>query len=229
MRCHREDYIGWDDYFMAVAVLSAMRSKDPSTQVGACIVDDKKRIVGIGYNGFPSKVSDDDLPWLKTGSSAQETKYPYVCHAELNALLNSNGATGTAIYTSLFPCHECSKLVIQAGIKEVVFLSDKHRETKSNIASRRMLDLAGVRYRKIAKEMDRIEVNIKIIAESAPTSNNSRATKFLLGAFFLTACALNFRKMLDRRVLSDYMCTEFAKNVVSRSTVLTRITLFFLM
>merc|ERR1719449_183887 len=98
----RRDYLCWDDYFMAIAVLSAMRSKDPATQVGACIVDEKKRIVGIGYNGLPSVISDDDLPWQKEADSPQETKYPYVCHAEMNAILNSNGAIGVVLYSSLW-------------------------------------------------------------------------------------------------------------------------------
>lgn len=199
MTAGREDHLCWDDYFMAVAVLSSMRSKDPSTQVGACIVDEKKRIVGIGYNGLPSKISDDDLPWTKVGPSVQETKYPYVCHAELNALLNSNGTTGTIIYTSLFPCNECAKLIIQAGIRDVVYLSDKHRETFSSKASKRMFDLVGVRYRRMQGEIDKIDVSVNVV--EIPESSKSRdarhffATKCLIGAFFVTACVLNLRKV----------------------------------
>jgi dCMP deaminase len=141
----RTGYLSWDDYFMAVALLSAQRSKDPNTQVGACIVNPQKRIVGVGYNGFPTGCSDDTLPWCRDGDFL-ETKYPYVCHAELNAVLNSvpGNLTGCAIYTALFPCNECAKVIIQAAIREVVYLSDKYADTDSVRASRRMLDQAGV-------------------------------------------------------------------------------------
>jgi dCMP deaminase len=146
----RLDYLSWDDYFMAVALLSAQRSKDPNTQVGACIVNGQKRIVGVGYNGFPTGCSDDTLPWCREGDFL-ETKYPYVCHAELNAILNSvpGNVTGCTIYTALFPCNECAKVVIQAGIREVVYLSDKYADTDSVRASRRMLDQAQVAYRRL--------------------------------------------------------------------------------
>lgn len=145
----RSDYLSWDDYFMSVAFLSAMRSKDPSTQVGACIVDAEQRIIGIGYNGFPRGCSDDELPWAREGASELDTKYPYVCHAEMNAILNKNTATlrGCKIYVALFPCNECAKLIIQSGITEVVFFSDKYHDSVSMTASRRLLDLASVRYR----------------------------------------------------------------------------------
>jgi len=140
----REDYISWDEYFMGIALLSSMRSKDPSTQVGACIVNEENRIVGVGYNGFPKGCSDDDFPWERSGE-ANNTKYPYVCHAELNAILNSNGnVRGTRIYVALFPCNECAKSIIQAGIKEVIYISDKYFETDGARASRRMLEAAGV-------------------------------------------------------------------------------------
>jgi dCMP deaminase len=141
----RSGYLSWDDYFMAVAMLSAQRSKDPNTQVGACIVNDRKRIVGVGYNGFPTGCSDDTLPWCREGAFL-ETKYPYVCHAELNAVLNSTPGDlhDCTIYTALFPCNECAKVIIQAGIREVVYLSDKYADTDSVRASRRMLDQAGV-------------------------------------------------------------------------------------
>jgi dCMP deaminase len=146
----RPDYLSWDDYFMAVALLSAQRSKDPNTQVGACIVNGQKRIVGVGYNGFPTGCSDDTLPWSRDGDFL-DTKYPYVCHAELNAILNSvpGNLTGCIIYTALFPCNECTKVVIQAGIREVVYLSDKYADTDSVRASRRMLDQARVAYRRL--------------------------------------------------------------------------------
>jgi dCMP deaminase len=145
----RKDYLPWDDYFMAVAFLSAMRSKDPSTQVGACIVDASNRIVGIGYNGFPRGCSDDVLPWAREAASPLDTKYLYVCHAEANAILNRNHMDVRAcrMYVALFPCNECAKLIIQSGITEVVFLSDKYHDSPSMTASRRMFDLAGVRYR----------------------------------------------------------------------------------
>ena len=126
-----EGVVEWDDYFMSIAFLSSMRSKDPSTQVGACIVNADKRIVGIGYNGFPRGCSDDLLPWAREGKEPLETKYPFVCHAEMNAILNKNSADvkGCSIYVALFPCNECSKLIIQSGISEVVFLSDKYHDT----------------------------------------------------------------------------------------------------
>jgi dCMP deaminase len=146
----RQDYISWDEYFMGVALLSAKRSKDPSTQVGACIVNEKNKIVGAGYNGLPIGCDDDDFPWEKNGAFL-DTKYPYVCHAELNAILNNIGMDlkGCKIYTALFPCNECSKAIIQAGIKEVVYLSDKYEGTDIFKASRLMLDKAGIRCRKV--------------------------------------------------------------------------------
>ena len=145
----REDYIQWDEYFMGVAILSSKRSKDPVTQVGACIVNDKKRIVGIGYNGFPRGVDDDQFPWDKKAEWLN-SKYPYVVHAEPNAILNSTvSLENSTLYVTLFPCNECAKLVIQSGIKEVVFLIDKYHERDMFIASRRMFDSAGVVYRQM--------------------------------------------------------------------------------
>ena len=146
----RTDYISWDDYFMGVALLSAKRSKDPSTQVGACIVNQKNKIVGAGYNGLPAGCDDDTFPWDKQGEFLQ-TKYPYVCHAELNAILNNIGMDlhGCRIYTALFPCNECAKAIIQSGIAEVIFLSDKYDGSDASVASKKMLETAGVRYRKV--------------------------------------------------------------------------------
>ena len=143
----REDYISWDEYFMAVAKLAGMRSKDPNTQVGACIVNAKKRIVGIGYNGFPYGCSDDEFPWEREGEP-NETKYPFVVHAELNAILNYRGGSleGTKIYVSLFPCNECAKAIIQAGIKTVIYADDKYNGTPGNTAAKRLFNAAGVRY-----------------------------------------------------------------------------------
>ena len=120
----RTSTLSWDDYFMSIAFLSAMRSKDPSTQVGACIVNNENKIVGIGYNGFPRGCDDDKLPWSRIGNTSLDTKYPYVCHAEMNAILNKNEAniTGSRMYVALFPCNECAKLIIQSGIKEIIYL-----------------------------------------------------------------------------------------------------------
>ncbi|MBQ8322247.1 MAG: dCMP deaminase family protein [Clostridia bacterium] len=142
----RTDYISWDEYFMGVALLAAKRSKDPSTQVGACIVDGEKRILSTGYNGFPHGCSDDDFPWNRD-ESLGETKYQFVVHAELNAILNARGKnlSGSVVYVALFPCNECAKAIIQSGIKEVVYLSDKYHDTPSTVASRRMLNSAGVK------------------------------------------------------------------------------------
>ncbi len=142
----REDYISWDEYFMGVALLSAKRSKDPSTQVGACIVNSDNRIVSVGYNGFPRGCSDEEFPWDRTADNQNDTKYPFVCHAELNAILNASGREmrGTRIYVALFPCNECAKAIIQSGISEVIYLSDKYKNTDNCLASRRMLEAAGV-------------------------------------------------------------------------------------
>lgn len=143
----RTDYISWDQYFMGIALLSAKRSKDPNTQVGACIVNKQHRIVGLGYNGFPAGCSDDDLPWAREGDFL-DTKYPYVVHAELNAILNSiQKLEDCTIYVALFPCNECAKAIIQSGIKEIVYLCDKYAETDIVKASKRMLEQAGVKTR----------------------------------------------------------------------------------
>ncbi len=141
----RSDYISWDEYFMGVACLAARRSKDPSTQVGACIVDENNIILSTGYNGFPYGCSDDTFPWGRSGSM-NDTKYPYVVHAELNAILNAQGRSlrGSRIYVALFPCNECAKAIIQSGIKEVIYLSDKYAQTDSTQASKKMLQSAGV-------------------------------------------------------------------------------------
>ena len=140
----RADYINWDEYFMGVAMLAARRSKDPNTQVGACIVSQDNIIISTGYNGMPKGCSDDVFPWERTG---EETKYPYVVHAELNAILNANGRDlrVSKLYVALFPCNECAKAIIQSGVKEVVYLSDKYDGTPMNLASKRMLDAARVK------------------------------------------------------------------------------------
>ena len=140
----REDYISWDEYFMGVAILAAKRSKDPNTQVGACIVDKNNVILTTGYNGFPKGCSDDEFPWNREG---EITKYPFVVHAELNAILNASGKSlrGSRLYVALFPCNECAKAIIQAGIAEVVYLSDKYADTAGIKASKMMLNAAGVK------------------------------------------------------------------------------------
>jgi dCMP deaminase len=165
----RKDYLSWDDYFMGLAILSAQRSKDPNSQVGACIVDDHNKIVGIGYNGFPSGCSDDELPWAREADSTLDTKYPYVCHAELNAILNTNIAdtSGCRLYVTLFPCNECAKLIIQSGIREIIFLSDKYRDSDSNRAARRMFDMVGVRYRIFRAQTPRIVIDFSEQAAKA--------------------------------------------------------------
>lgn len=149
----RKNAITWDEYFMGLAHLSAMRSKDPSTQVGAVIVDTSKKIVGIGYNGLPTGLSDDEFPWGREGK-VLETKYPYVVHAELNAILNATlSLNGCSIYVSLFPCNECAKAIVQAGIKEIVYEDDKYAETDSVIASKRMLKAAGINLRQLPQSV----------------------------------------------------------------------------
>ena len=156
----RSDYITWDEYFMGVALLSGRRSKDPGTQVGACIVSSQNKIVGAGYNGLPLGCRDEDFTWEKTGEFLQ-TKYPYVCHAELNAILNNIGMdlTGCRIYTALFPCNECSKAIIQSGIREVIYLSDKYAGTDVSIASKRMLEAAAISWRKVVVNRTSIELS----------------------------------------------------------------------
>ena len=155
----RTDYISWDEYFMGVALLAAQRSKDPSTQVGACIVDEQNRILSTGYNGFPQGCSDDEFPWGREGA---ETKYPYVVHAELNAILNANGRDlrGSRLYVALFPCNECAKAIIQSGVKEVLYLSDKYADTPVTKASKRMLDAAGVRYVQLKTDVKTITLDL---------------------------------------------------------------------
>ncbi len=141
--------ISWDEYFMSIAILSAMRSKDLNTKVGACIVSDEHKVLSLGYNGMPIGIDDNDIPWEGSGKNLPylDTKYPYVCHAELNAILNSNhDLKGSTVYVTLFPCNECTKAIIQAGIKKIVYLSDKYHDTDAEIAARKMLDMAGIEY-----------------------------------------------------------------------------------
>ena len=155
----REDYISWDDYFMGISLLSAMRSKDPNTQVGACIVDKDNRIVSIGYNGFVNGCTDEDFSWGRDGEYL-DTKYPYVVHAEQNAILNARGKTleGCSIYVTEFPCNECAKNIIQSGIRKVYYLSDKYRHTDSCIASRRMFEKVGIETHQLVPNVDSINI-----------------------------------------------------------------------
>lgn len=154
----RTDYITWDEFFMGVARLAAKRSKDPNTQVGACIVDENNVILSTGYNGFPVGCSDDVFPWDREGD---ETKYPYVVHAELNAILNASGKSlrGARIYVDLFPCNECAKAIIQSGIKEVVYLSDKYADSPGTQASKMMLRSAGVEMFQLKPEREELTIN----------------------------------------------------------------------
>ncbi len=151
----RQDYINWNEYFMGVSLLASKRSKDPNTQVGACIVDKNNIILSTGYNGFPYGCSDDEYPWEREGD---DTKYNYVVHAELNAILNARGKNldGARIFVDLFPCNECAKAIIQSGIKEVVYLYDKYADSLATLASKRMLSSAGVKTTKLETTIDKI-------------------------------------------------------------------------
>ena len=154
----RQDYISWDEYFMGIAMLAARRSKDRNTQVGACIVSKDNIIISTGYNGMPKGCSDDTFPWDRTG---EETKYPYVVHAEVNSILNANGRDlrGSKLYVALFPCNECDKAIIQSGVREVYYLSDKYADSPTTIASKRMLDAAGLKYIHLRRAVDSITLD----------------------------------------------------------------------
>jgi len=157
----RKDYISWDEYFMGVAMLAGMRSKDPNTQVGACIVSSDHKILSMGYNGFPLGCSDDEFPWAREGEPL-ENKYFYTTHSELNAILNYRGGSleGSILYVSLFPCNECAKAIIQSGIKTIVYDEDKYKNTPGVIASKRMLKAAGVEFRKYQHTNREIIINV---------------------------------------------------------------------
>lgn len=159
----RNGYISWDEYFMGVALLAAERSKDPNTRVGACIVDRQRRILSTGYNGFPQGCSDDEFPWNRDASLG-ETKYNFVVHAELNAILNTRGKSlaDSILYVALFPCNECAKAIIQAGVREVVYLSDKYKGTESTEASRRMMTAAGIKLTKFKPTRSEIVLNFEV-------------------------------------------------------------------
>ncbi|KAJ8974729.1 hypothetical protein NQ317_005567 [Molorchus minor] len=161
----REDYLEWHEYFMATAFLAAKRSKDPCTQVGACIVNEDKVIVGIGYNGMPNGCPDDEFSWSKETNQGLENKHMYVCHAEVNAIVNKNctNLKNCMLYVALFPCNECAKVIIQSGIKEVFYISDKHAHKIYTIASKKMFDAAGVKYRQLIPRQKQIVIDFSEI------------------------------------------------------------------
>ena len=149
--------ISWDEYFMGVAKLSAKRSKDPNTQVGCCIVNADKRIVAVGYNGLPRNCDDSDFPWDCREGALQDTKYAYVVHAELNAILNATTSlAGCTLYVTLFPCNECMKSIIQSGIKEVVYEDNKYDGKDFDLASKKMQQAANIKIRQV--KVDKIEL-----------------------------------------------------------------------
>ncbi|MDO5733756.1 MAG: dCMP deaminase family protein [Eubacteriales bacterium] len=158
----RENYISWDEYFMGAALLAARRSKDPSTQVGAAVVNSENKIVSIGYNGMPIGCSDDEFPWAREGEFLS-TKYPFVCHAELNAILNAGGhkLDDARIYVPLFPCNECAKAIIQAGIKKVIYLSDKYQDSDSTKASKIMFKAAAVEYEQLSTQLESLVISYR--------------------------------------------------------------------
>ncbi len=165
----RQDYISWDEYFMSISLLAAQRSKDPNTQVGCCIVSGKDSpypenvIISTGYNGFPYGCSDDEFPWDRSGAP-NATKYPFVVHSELNAILNAGGKSlvGAKLYVSLFPCNECAKAIIQSGIREIIYISDKHADDLGTIASKRLLKAAGVKCTRLIPKKKEIVLNFDI-------------------------------------------------------------------
>ena len=157
----RKGYLTWDAYFMGIALLSAQRSEESSTQGGSCIVNEDNIILSMGYNGMPSGCDDDEMPWSREGDTLN-SKYAFVCHAELNAILNYSGGSlkGTRIYSTLFPCNECAKAIIQSGIREVIYLSDKYADTDGVRASKRMFDLVGIRYREYNPAGQTVTLNL---------------------------------------------------------------------
>lgn len=158
----RRDYISWDEYFMGVAMLTGMRSKDPNTQVGACIVSADHKILSMGYNGLPTGCSDDEFPWGREGAPL-ENKYLFTTHSELNAILNYRGGgtlRGSRCYVTLFPCNECAKAIIQSGIKEVIYMSDKYADSDSTMASKKMFEMAGVKYTEYENKHKKIEFEL---------------------------------------------------------------------
>ena len=158
----RKDYINWDEYFMGIAFLSAKRSKDPNTQVGACIVSQDNKILSMGYNGFPNGCADEDFPWNRESDDPYDNKYFYTTHSELNAILNYRGGSleGSKLYVTLFPCNECAKALIQSGIRTVIYAEDRYAATSSTRASKRMLRAAGVEFYPYEPSGRRIELDL---------------------------------------------------------------------
>ena len=158
----RKDYINWDEYFMGIAFLSAKRSKDPNTQVGACIVSQDNKILSMGYNGFPNGCSDEDFPWNRESADPYDNKYFYTTHSELNAILNYRGGSleGGKLYVTLFPCNECAKALIQSGIRTVIYAEDRYASTSATRASKRMLRAAGVEFYPYEPSGRRIELDL---------------------------------------------------------------------
>ena len=164
MSSKRTDYLTWDEYFMSVAMLSSKRSKDPSTQVGCCIVGKDNRILSTGYNGAPNNFSDDTFPWEREGNPL-DTKYMYVCHSEMNAIMNYIGPKellkDARLYVTLFPCNEFAKVIVQGGVKEVIYLSDKYKDTDGNKAAARIFKECNVKTRKLVLDK-KIELDMSI-------------------------------------------------------------------
>ncbi len=158
----RKGYLKWDEYFMGLAILASMRSKDPNTQVGCCIVDEDNRILSLGYNGFPIGCSDDEFPWERQAKRSYDTKYNYVCHAELNAILSYKGTSlkGARVYVNQFPCNECAKAIIQAGIKSIIYLDDKYADTDMVKSSKRMFDAVKLKYKKFKSLNKKITIEL---------------------------------------------------------------------
>lgn len=158
----RQDYISWDEYFMGIAKLSALRSKDPNTQVGACIVSEDNKILSMGYNGMPIGCDDDEFPWNRDSDDPYDSKYYYSTHSELNAILNYRGGSleGAKIYVTLFPCNECAKAIIQCGIKKVIFDDNKYEDTSSVKASERMFKSAGVEVEQYSRSNEKIKIDL---------------------------------------------------------------------
>ncbi len=161
MTVKRSDYISWDEYFMGIAWLSAQRSKDPNTQVGACIVSKDNKILSMGYNGFPRGCSDDEFPWAREGGDL-DTKYAYIVHSELNAILNYRGGSleGSRMYVTMFPCNECAKAIIQAGVRELIYDTNKYPDSAAVLASKRMLTRAGVNYHEYLRSGRTLRIDV---------------------------------------------------------------------
>ncbi|XP_061393990.1 probable deoxycytidylate deaminase [Musca vetustissima] len=191
INCKRQDYLYWEDYFMATAVLSSQRSKDPVTQVGAVIVNEDNRIVAIGYNGFPSRCEDDEFPWYKASEIEElleedqqldpmQDKKMFVVHAEANAILNKNCANlkGTRIFTTLFPCNECAKLIVQSGITKVYYISDKYADKPIYRASRLMFAKASIECVRYVPRQKKIVIDFeRILDEDAAAAKTQRLSQ----------------------------------------------------